>query len=154
MPQDGYRKPLPSPSPETQPFWAACKRHELSLPFCRSCQQFHFYPRQFCPHCGGRDIEWRTASGRGKLYTFAIQYRAWHPGWSDDVPYVTALVQLDEGPRLFTNIVGVDPDPRKIRCDMPVEVVFEDISDDISLPKFRPLAAPRASRSRSRTRHV
>ena len=151
MPQNGYRKPLPSPSPETQPFWAACKRHELWLPFCRSCQQFHFYPRQFCPHCGSRDIEWRRASGRGRVYTFAIQYRAWHPGWSDDVPYVTALVQLDEGPRLFTNIVGVDPDPRKIRCDMPVEVVFEDVSEEISLPKFRPAATPKASRSRSRS---
>ena len=66
-----------------------------------------------------------------------IQHRAWHPGWQDEVPYVTALVQLDEGPRLYTNIVGVDPDPAHIRCDMPVEVTFEDITEEISLPKFR-----------------
>ena len=73
------------------------------------------------------------------MYSYAIQYRAFHPGWSQEVPYVTALVELEEGPRLYTNLVGVEPDPKKIRCDMSVEVVFEDISEDISLPKFRPV---------------
>jgi uncharacterized OB-fold protein len=138
MAQDGYRKPLPTPSPETQRYWEGCKKHELWLPYCRSCQRFYFYPRAFCPQCFSWNIEWRQVSGRGKIYTFAIQHRAWHPGWSEEVPYVTALVELEEGPRLYTNIVEVDPDPKKLRCDMPVEVVFDDVNDEISLPKFRP----------------
>ena len=141
MPQDGYRKPIPSPSPETQRYWDACKKHELWLPFCRDCQSFYFYPRDFCPNCFGWDTEWRQSAGRGKIYSFAIQHRAWHPGWAGEEPYITALVELDEGPRIFTNIVGVEPDPATVRCDMPVEVVFEDISEEISLPKFRPVTA-------------
>ncbi len=71
---------------------------------------------------------------------YAIQYRAFHPGWSDETPYVTALVELEEGPRLYTNLVDVEPDPKVIHCDMPVEVVFEEISEEITLPKFRPLS--------------
>jgi hypothetical protein len=139
MPQD-YRKPIPAPSPETQRYWDGCNKHELWIQFCRSCQKFYFYPRDFCQHCFSWDIEWRKVSGRGKLYTYSIHYRAFHPGWTDEVPYVSCLVELDEGPRLYSNLVGVDPDPARIRCDMPVEVVFEDISDEISLPKFRPIS--------------
>ena len=105
-----YTKPLPYPSPETQPFWDACKRHELSLPYCPACAAFFFYPRQFCPRCFSWDIEWRTCSGKGTLYTFAIQYRPQMPGFTP--PYVTAIVQLEEGPRLMTNLVGIDPSPR------------------------------------------
>ena len=140
MTANDYRKPLPTPSPETSRFWQGCKKHELWLPFCRACQRFYFYPRPFCPHCFSWDIEWRQASGRGRIHAFAIQYRAWHPGWSDEVPYVTALVELEEGPRIYTNIVGVQPDPESVRCDMPVEVVFEDVTEEITLPKFRPSA--------------
>ncbi len=88
-------------------------------------------------------MEWRRVSGRGKVYSYAIQYRAFHPGWSQETPYVTALVELDEGPRLFTALVDVKPDPEYIRCDMPVEVVFENISEEISLPKFRPVDGAR-----------
>ncbi|MFQ5472166.1 MAG: Zn-ribbon domain-containing OB-fold protein [Dehalococcoidia bacterium] len=141
MPVPDYRKPLPSPSPETERFWEGCRNHELLLPFCRGCQNYFFYPRSFCPKCFSWDVEWRKASGRGKIYTFAIQYRAWHPGWADDVPYVNAMVDLEEGPRIYTNIVGVDPDPGNIQCDMPVEVVFEDVTAEITLPKFRPADA-------------
>ncbi|MFQ5879983.1 MAG: Zn-ribbon domain-containing OB-fold protein [Dehalococcoidia bacterium] len=132
------QKPIPIPSPEARPYWEGCRDHQLRLPYCPSCQRFFFYPRPFCPRCFGWEIEWRQASGRGRLYTFAIQYRAWHPAWRDDVPYVTAIVELEEGPRLFTVLVDVEPDPAKIRCDMPVEVVFEDVSEEIALPKFRP----------------
>lgn len=138
MPDDSYRKPLPVPSPETRRFWEGCRNHELWLPYCRACESFYFYPRDFCPRCFSWDIDWRQVSGRGRIYTFAIHYRAWHPGWANEVPYVSALVELEEGPRLYTNIVGVEPDPASIRCDMPVEVVFEDLTEEISLPKFRP----------------
>jgi uncharacterized OB-fold protein len=133
-----HAKPLPSPSPETRPYWDGCKNHELWLPYCRPCQAFFFYPRRFCPQCFSWDVEWRKVSGRGRLYSYAIQYRAFHPGWAQDTPYVTAIVELDEGPRLFTTLVGVEPDPKVIHCDMPVEVVFDDVSEEISLPRFRP----------------
>jgi len=133
---DAPRRPVPHPTPETQPYWDACKRHELSIPYCLSCKEHFFYPRRFCPRCFGWDIEWRTVSGRGKLYTYSIQYRPQAPGFQP--PYVTAIVQLDEGPRLMTNLVGVEPDPEKIRCDMPVEVDFLELTDEISLPVFKP----------------
>ena len=131
-----YPKPLPYPSPETQPFWEACRRHELSLPYCPSCEQFFFYPRQFCPRCFSWDIEWRACSGRGTLYTFAIQFRPQVPGFTP--PYVTAIVQLDEGPRLMTNLIDVEPSPDDIVCDMPLEVAWQDATDEITLPLFRP----------------
>ncbi len=131
-----YQKPIPQRTPETQRYWDGCKQHELWLPYCTDCDQPFFYPRFFCPHCFGWKIDWRQASGRGTLYTYAIQYRAQMPGF--EPPYVTAIVQLEEGPRLMTNLVEVEPDPEHIRCEMPVEVVFQDVNDEISLPMFRP----------------
>ena len=138
MTQEKYLKPLPAPSPETQRFWDACKRHELWLPYCRACQKAYWYPRDFCPACGSRDVERRKSSGRGKLYTHAIHYRAFHPGWANEIPYVTALIDLDEGVRIFSNLIDVVPDPKAIRCDMAVEVVFEDVTPEVTLPKWRP----------------
>jgi uncharacterized OB-fold protein len=138
MSDQKYGKPLPTPSPETQRFWDGCKAHELWLPFCRPCARAYWYPRDFCPRCGSRDVEWRESSGRGKVHTFAIHYRAFHPGWNDDVPYVTALVDLDEGVRIFTNLIGVAPDPQSIRCDMPVELTWDDVTPEVTLPRWRP----------------
>lgn len=143
MPDGTYAKPIPSPAPESRRYWEGCKKHELWLPFCRRCQKFYFYPRDFCPQCFSWDVEWRRASGRGRIYSFGIHYRAWHPAWAQDVPYVSAIVELEEGPRIYTSIVGAEPDPTKIRCDMPVEAVFEDITEEISLPKFRPVVEGR-----------
>ena len=140
MSDQKYLKPLPAPSPEAQRFWEGAKKHELWIPFCRSCEASYWYPRDFCPHCGSRDVEWRRSAGKGRVYTFAIQYRAFHPGWSNEVPYVTALIDLDEGVRIFSNLVEVEADPRAIHCEMPVEVVFEDATDEITLPKFRPVS--------------
>lgn len=126
----------PTPTPETKPFWEGTKRHELMLPRCKSCGKCHFYPRSVCPHCWSNDLEWIKASGKGKLHTFAIPQRSIMgiPG-----PFITAIVQLDEGPRIATNLIGIEPDPKKVRCDMDVEVVFDDLTDTISLPKFRPV---------------
>lgn len=132
-----YAKPVPYPTPETQRYWEGCKRHQLWLPYCRSCEAFYWYPRAFCPRCFAWDLEWRQARGTGKVYTFAIQYRPQAPGFQP--PYITAIVQLDEGPRMLTNLVDIEPEPGRVRCDMSVEVVFEDINDEISLPKFRPV---------------
>lgn len=130
--------PAVSPAPEAAPFWEAADRHELLLPFCGACEQFFFYPRTLCPVCGSRDVQWRRASGRGRLYTFCIQYRNSVPGLENAVPFVTAIVQLDEGPRLMTFLIGIEPDPKAIACDIPVELDFLDLQGGHSLPVFRP----------------
>jgi uncharacterized protein len=138
-----YRKPIPSPGPEALPYWQAARQHQLKLPYCPACSAFFWFPRPFCPRCFSWEVEWRQVSGNGTLYTYAIQYRPQMPGFETDLPYVTAIVQLDEGPRLMTNLVEVEADPAAIMCDMPVEVVFTDINDEIALPKFRPTSAAR-----------
>ncbi len=134
-------KPAPVPMPEAQRFWEGCRRHQLWIPYCNRCQDFFFYPRPFCPRCFDWSVDWRQVSGRGQIYAFAVHFRATNPLWADDVPYVTAIVQLEEGVRLFTHLVEVEPDPQQIHSGMPVEVVFEDLSEEVSLPKFRPAAS-------------
>jgi uncharacterized OB-fold protein len=88
--------------------------------------------------CGSRDVTWKQASGRGTVYTFSIVQRAPTPGFAEDVPFVNAIVELEEGPRMMSSLVGVEPEPSKVSVGMPVEVTFEDITEEISLPKFRP----------------
>jgi hypothetical protein len=122
-----------SPSPDAAPFWEACERGELVLPYCLACADFFFYPRTLCPRCGSRELEWRPASGRGRLYTFCIQHQTPLPELREAVPFVTALVELEEGPRMMTLLVDVEPDPAAIRCELPVEVTFRD-----GHPVFRP----------------
>jgi len=89
-----------------------------------------------CPECHDAQTEWITAGGKGAVYTYAVYHRAFHPAFKDDLPYVTAVVELEEGPHLLTNIVGCKPDA--VRCDMPVVVAWEDVTDAFSLPKFKP----------------
>ena len=137
-------KPLPQPTPETAPFWEGCKAHELRLQFCTQCQAHFFYPRIFCPRCLSDAVEWRPVSGKGTLHTFVISARP-APGFENEVPYAIAIVKLDEGPHLMTNIVGVEIKPENLPAGMPVEVVFEDVSDAISLPKFQPVGAGRSA---------
>ena len=138
---DTYSGPIPKPTPETRPFWEAARQHKLLIQRCNDSLQHYFYPRPLCPHCLSRNVVWVEASGRGLLHTFVINQRP-PRGFPATGPVILGIVQLDEGPRLMTNIVGVDPDPTKLRCDMPVEVVFDDITAEISLPKFRPRAEP------------
>jgi uncharacterized OB-fold protein len=135
-------QPSISPAPEAAPFWEAADRHELLLPFCGACEHFFFYPRTLCPMCGSRDVQWHLASGRGRVYTFCIQYRNSVPGLEAAVPFVTAIVQLEEGPRLMTFLIGIEPDPKVISCDMPVELAFLDLESGHSLPVFRPVGRP------------
>ena len=132
-----YTGPIPVPTPETRPFWEAARRHELHLQRCRSCGRHFFYPRATCPHCLASDLEWRPASGRGTLHTFTVVYRG-QRDFPLGTPYVIAIVELAEGPRLMTNLVGIAADPAAIRIGMPVEVTFEDVSADVALPRFRP----------------
>ena len=89
-----------------------------------------------CPKCHSRKTAWIQARGRGKVYTYAVYHQAFHPAFRDDVPYVVAVVELEEGPHILTNIVGCGHE--KVRCDMPVEVTWEDVTKEYSLPKFQP----------------
>ena len=138
--QATYKKPVPMITPESERYWQGCKQHELWLRHCNACARAYFYPRDVCPNCGSRDVIWKQASGRGTVYTYAIVQRAPTPAFSEDVPFVNALIELEEGPRMLASLVGIEADPARVRVGMPVEVTFEDITEEISLPKFRPQA--------------
>lgn len=134
---DEYKAPLPRPTPESRPFWEGCKAHELRLQRCRACDQAYFYPRNVCPACLSGDVEWFRASGRGKLHTFSVM----HTGGKVpplELPFVLAVIELEEGPKMLSNLVGVAADPARLRCDMPVVVEFADVTEQVTLPRFRP----------------
>ena len=132
-----YRGALPRPTPETQPFWDGCKEHKLVLPYCASCDAYTFYPRPFCVHCFSWDISWQEVSGRGKLHTFVINHRP-VPGFEDRAPYVICVVELDEGARIMSNLImDTTPTPENVQVEMPVEVMWADVTDEITLPQFR-----------------
>lgn len=134
---DTYSGPIPKPTPETQPFWDAAKQRRLIFQACDACGARYFYPRPLCPQCLSRAVRWVDASGRARLHTFVITHRP-PRNYPVAAPFVIGIVELEEGPRLMSHVVGVAPDPQALRCDMPLEVVFEDITADITLPKFRP----------------
>jgi uncharacterized OB-fold protein len=138
MTQQPYTKPIPVPQGESDFYWEKAKAHELWLRHCDDCNKAYFYPRDICPMCFSRNTSWVQASGKGTLHTFAIVHRAPTPAFRDDAPFVVAMVDLEEGPRMPTNLVGVEPDPANIKVGMAVEVAFEDITDEIALPKFKP----------------
>ena len=132
-------KPKPRPAPESLPYWQAAQEHRLALPKCEDCGQFWFPPSATCPHCLSTNFAFQTVSGRGKVFSFVTFHRVYRPAFAQDVPYVVALVELEEGPRLLTNILGISHE--EVRCEMPVEVVFDDYDEDVAVPKFRPLSA-------------
>ena len=127
-------KPLPIIDPDTAPYWKAAKDHMLLLKRCSSCGKAHFYPRELCPHCHSDTVDWIEAKGTGSIYSFTVARRPAGPAFKPDAPYVVAIIELDEGARMMTNIVGCPPDSVKI--GQRVSVVFEDVTDEISLPKF------------------
>jgi uncharacterized OB-fold protein len=133
-----YSGPIPKPTPETRPFWQAAKARKLLVQRCDDCGEHYFYPRPLCPHCLSRRVQWVESRGRGRLHTFVINHRP-PRNFPVQGPFVIGIVELDEGPRILSNIIAVEPDPAALRCDMPVEVVFEDITAEITLPKFRPV---------------
>jgi len=133
-------RPLPTPiTPECRPYWEGARDGKLMIPKCRACGKPFMYPRVACPFCASRDVGWVQATGRGKLFSFEIAHQILNKAFKVKTPVVLAMVELEEGPRLLTNLVGVAPDPKQIRCDMPVEVCFEKLTDQVSLPMFRPV---------------
>ena len=129
------KRPLPAPTPETQHFWDGTKAGELRLQKCDGCKHTFFPPRPFCPKCASRSVTAFKASGKGKLFSYVINARP-SPGF--DAPYAIAVVELAEGPRLMTNIVGCPQTPEALQLDMPVEVTFDKQNDAITLALFKP----------------
>ena len=128
---------MPRATPETQPFWDGTAAGELRLQRCRPCDAHYFPPRIFCPRCLSDDVVWEPVSGRGTLHTYVINHRP-APGWTE--PYAIAVVELEEGPRMMTNIVGIENTPENLVLDMPVQVTFEQ-RDDVAVPVFEPAGA-------------
>ena len=132
-----YTKPLPVPDGDTKEFWEGCQRHELLLQRCEQCNSYRYPPRPICPDCFSMDTKWEKASGKGEVYTFIVVRRALGPAWEPDVPYTTAIIMLDEGVRMVSNVI--DCKPEDVKIGMKVGVVFDDVTDDITLPKFKPV---------------
>ncbi|MGY6499292.1 MAG: Zn-ribbon domain-containing OB-fold protein [Acidimicrobiales bacterium] len=131
-------RPVPQPTPETQHFWDGTREGELRLQRCEECDHTYFPPRPFCPACSSRSVTIELASGRATLYSYVIHHRD-VPGFT--APYSIAVVELAEGPRMMTNVVGCEQTPEALQLDMDLEVTFEAITDEISLPLFRPVEA-------------
>ncbi len=130
------RKPLPILDHDNKPFWDGCARGELLLQRCGDCGAYRHPPRPICDHCLSAKADWVASSGEGTVYSFVVVHRAFHPAWEEEVPYVVAIVELAEGPHVMTNIV--DTPPETVTVGMPVRVTFDKVTDEISLPKFRP----------------
>lgn len=136
MPYEGFR---PDVTPLDAPFWEALRRHELVVQRCDECGQPRFVPSERCRHCGSASATWTPVSGDATVYTFTIVHRAPTPAYQADAPYAIAYVELAEGPRMPARLVDVDPDT--VAIGMPVEVVFDDVDDDLTLYRFRPKLA-------------
>lgn len=130
-------KPLPTPTEDSQPYWEGCKRHELLIQRCEECGHYRFPPSVLCPKCMSMNTKWTKASGKATVYSWTIFHQLYHPAFEEDIPYNVAIVELEEGPMMHTNIVGCRNED--ISIGMPVEVVFEDVSDEIALPMFKPV---------------
>lgn len=130
-----YEKPLPVPGVEDGPFWEATRQHSLRLPQCQSCGHIWFPPYATCPRCLSVERDWVTATGRGQIFAFTIFDRVYLRSFQNDIPYHVALIRLHEGPMLYGNIV--DLGEQQIRIGLEVEVVFDDVTDSITLPRFR-----------------
>jgi uncharacterized OB-fold protein len=132
---ENAQRALPRPTPETAHFWEGTRAGELRLQRCGACGRIRFPPRPVCPDCASREVNVFAASGRARLHSYVINQRA-APGFR--APYVIAVVELDEGPRMLTNLIGVEPTPEALPLDLALEVSFERVSDEIALPLFRP----------------
>ena len=134
-----YEKPLPQPTVETKEFWDGCKRHELMIQKCKDCGTYRFYPGGMCHKCTSTKAEWVQVSGRGKIYSWIVVTRAADPVWAKDVPYIVVIVELNEQPGLLMpgNLLGCAP--KDVKPGMPVEVFFDDVTAEMTLPKWQPI---------------
>lgn len=131
-----YSKPLPALTDENRPFWDGCRDGRLRLQRCSACAHWRYPIAACCPSCLSTAFEWADVSGRGTVFSTIVFHQAYHPGFKADLPYNVSMVQLDEGPRLFSNVVGVPP--RDVKVGDAVEVVFDAVTPEVTIPRFRP----------------
>ena len=137
-------QPKPAPIRPTindvnRPFWEGCRRGELLLQRCTHCKRLRYPAALVCPDCLAREAEWQEMSGRGKVFSFVVFHRAYHPAWEGKVPYVVALIELDEGPIMLSNVVAVDN--AALEIGLPVEVEFDVVDASLAIPVFAPANA-------------
>lgn len=132
-----YTRPLPRGEDYNGEFYQFCKQHELRFQRCSGCQTWRHMPRESCRNCGSFEWTWERSNGTGKIFSWTIIHRALHPGFADDLPYAVVLVELDEGVRLVSHVVDLPLE--HLRIGLPVTVVFDDVTPDVTLHKFRPL---------------
>lgn len=128
-----YEKPLPGIDNESRPYWEGAKQHKLLIQKCKDCGHHQHYPRALCTDCGSDAVELVEASGKGEIYTYTIARRT-GPAFADDVPYVPVIVQLEEGPKMISWVVTDDVD--SVAIGQKVTVIFDDVTDEVTLPKF------------------
>jgi len=127
---------LPTITELSTPYWEGTKRGELRLQWCSDCNSCWHPPSPVCPDCASSNVEWRPSSGRGRLYSYSICESPVHPSFADKVPYIVALVRLQEGPMIVTNLIDISP--REISIGQILEVVFTPLNSEVTLPQFRP----------------
>ncbi len=132
-------KPVPVVSAWARPFWDAAKEERLVIQKCGTCGRHVFYPRIACPHCSADNLDWVEASGKGTVYSYTVVQANAPSAFLADIPFVVAVIRLEEGVQMLSNVIACDPD--NVECDMPVEVAFEKLNDEFALPKFKPVIA-------------
>ena len=133
-------KPLPAITPDMREFFDGARSGRLMIQKCDSCGTLRFPAHDLCSKCNSTDSRWVPVSGRGEVFSFNIMHQLYHPGFASEVPYAVVMVELEEGCKFVSNLLGIKP--HDIKCGMPVEVTFEKLSDEVSMPKFR-LRAPK-----------
>jgi len=132
-----YQKPVPIPDEESQPFFDGAREHRLMIQKCETCGVVMWPVKSRCDNCMQPTVNWVQARGKAMLYSFVLMHQVYHPGFASEVPYIIAQVDLVEGLRILTNVV--DCSNSDLQIGMPLEVTFEAITDEVSLPKFRPV---------------
>ncbi|HXD90122.1 MAG TPA: Zn-ribbon domain-containing OB-fold protein [Candidatus Binataceae bacterium] len=132
-------KPVPAITPDMREFFDGARAGRLMVQKCDSCGKLRFPAHDLCSKCNSTDSRWVPVSGRGEVFSFSIMHQLYHPGFAKEVPYAVVMVELEEGCKFVSNLLGVKP--HDIKCGMPVEVTFEKLSDEVSMPKFRLRAA-------------
>lgn len=136
MPAD-YNKPLPAPDEASLPFFEGARDGRLMIMRCNNCGAYRYPSRDRCDVCWSTDTAWVQASGQATVYTFGIMHQLYHPGFKDELPYNVTVVELAEGPRVTTNVIDCPND--RLHVGMPVEVVFDQLTAEVAIPKFRPI---------------
>ena len=125
--------PLPAPSDVSQPFWDACRRHQITFQRCNACSGITFIPQPACRHCLSSDLRWEQSQGKGSVYSWTVVWRPQTPAF--EIPYAIAIVDVDEGYQMVSNIIGIDP--ADLQVGMRVAVTFHEMNGEITIPYFQ-----------------